>query len=124
MSKPTRSSSRRSGSRIFGLIAAAATLLLTAHPAFAQSRLLDDARSAGTVGERYDGIAVLRAGASDQVRQTVDGVNAQRLAIYRQRAAAESISIEAVGTIYAKQIFQNAPPGTWFLSMAGQWVRK
>lgn len=123
MSKPIRFSSFPSGAWFAALIVAAALVLITG-PATAQSRMLDDARAAGTVGERYDGIAVARAGASATVQQTVDNVNAQRLAIYRKRAAAEGISTEAVGTIYAKQIFDNAPPGTWFLSKSGQWVRK
>jgi uncharacterized protein len=90
----------------------------------AQSRLLDEARVAGTVGERYDGTATVRAGAPASAQNTVNSVNTKRMDIYKKRAASEGITAEAVGRIYAKQIYENAPSGTWFLLQSGQWVRK
>jgi len=117
-----------SKSSVFGFFAVATIALValvsSVSPSPAQSRLLDDARVAGKAGERYDGISIARAGASAAVKQTIDTVNAQRLSIYQKRAASEGISAEAVGHIYAKQIYENAPSGTWFLLKSGQWVRK
>ena len=95
-----------------------------ATPTNAQSRLLDEARAAGAVGERYDGTATVRAGAPASAQNTVNSVNAKRMEIYKKRAASEGITAETVGRIYAKQIYENAPPGTWFLLQSGQWVRK
>ncbi|MBE88663.1 MAG: hypothetical protein CMM76_04390 [Rhodospirillaceae bacterium] len=93
-------------------------------PGTAQSRLLDDAQLAGKAGKRYDGIAIARTGASGAEQQTIDAVNAQRIVIYKKRTASEGIDPAAVGYIYAKQIYKNAPSGAWFLLKSDQWVRK
>jgi uncharacterized protein YdbL (DUF1318 family) len=87
-------------------------------------RLLDASRASGMVGERYDGFAVVREPAPPEVVALVDQVNAERRGVYAERAASEHAPIEAVGRIYAMEIMKSAPPGTWFLSDAGQWIRK
>jgi uncharacterized protein len=98
-------------------------LAAAAGPASAQS--LDELRSQGAVGERYDGYAVVRAsGASSQVQSFVANVNAQRRAIYQQRAKQQNVPADQVGRVYAKQLFERAPAGTWFLDANGKWVRK
>ncbi len=89
-----------------------------------QARLLDAPRAAGVVGERYDGFAVVRGSAPADVAALVDRVNAERRAVYQQRAATDKAPIEAVGKIYAAQIMQSAPAGTWFLAETGQWAKK
>jgi uncharacterized protein YdbL (DUF1318 family) len=88
------------------------------------SRLLDAPRAAGAVGERYDGFAMVRGAASPSIVALVNQVNAERRALYAQRAAAEHVPVEAIGKIYAGEIMKSAPAGTWFLSEAGQWTRK
>ena len=86
---------------------------------------LDELRSAGVVGERYDGLAMVRdAGASAQVRSLVDNVNAQRRQIYAKRAAEQGVPADQVGRVYAQEIFRNAPRGTWFLGEDGRWTQK
>ena len=54
----------------------------------------------------------------------VDDINAQRRAIYKQRATAQGVSAGQVGRVYAQQIFNNSPAGTWFLGESGSWTRK
>jgi len=102
--------------------------LLCALPAAAsaqsQSRLLDAPRAQGLVGERYDGYAVVRGAAPPDVVALVNSVNAERRAVYAQRAAAQGAPAEAVGKIYAAEIIRSAPKGTWFLSESGQWTQK
>jgi uncharacterized protein YdbL (DUF1318 family) len=119
MSAPSRSSSL---SRRFLL---ALPLVLLAAAAAAQSRVLDGPRAAGTVGERYDGYAVVR----DQTQAAslgplVNQVNAERRQVYAQRAAAEKVSVDQIGRVYAAEILKSAPAGTWFLQESGQWIRK
>jgi uncharacterized protein YdbL (DUF1318 family) len=92
--------------------------------AMAQSRLLDAPRAAGIAGERYDGFAVARGSASPEVAALVAQVNAERRAVYAQRAQSDKVSIDAVGRIYALEIMKSAPPKTWFLSESGQWSQK
>lgn len=107
-----------------GLLLAGVGLLALAPGAKAQSRLLDAPRAAGVVAERYDGFAMVRGNASPEIAALVAKVNAERRAIYAQRAASDKASIEAVGKIYAVEIMKSAPPGTWFLTESGQWTRK
>jgi uncharacterized protein YdbL (DUF1318 family) len=93
--------------------------------AFAQSRTLDAPRSAGTVGERYDGYAVVRDPAqAASLAPLVEQVNAERRKLYAQRAAADGAPIDQIGRIYAAEILKSAPAGTWFLQESGQWTRK
>lgn len=108
-----------------GLMFAGFGLVAGCRPAQSADRLLDSARAAGTVGERYDGYAVVRgSGAGADVRALVDDVNAKRRAIYEKRAASEGVSVDQVGRVYAQEIFQAAPAGTYFLTEGGEWVRK
>lgn len=100
-------------------------LLLLATGALAQNRVLDAPRAAGTVGERYDGYAVVRD--QSQVASLgplVDQVNRERRQVYSQRAQAERAPIDQIGRVYAAEIFRSAPAGTWFQQESGQWVRK
>lgn len=100
-------------------------LLFAATAAVAQSRTLDAPRANGSVGERYDGYAVVRdAAQAAALKPLVDGVNAERRKVYTQRAAAEKVPVDQIGRVYAAEIFKSAPAGTWFLQESGQWVKK
>jgi uncharacterized protein len=91
----------------------------------AQSRTLDAPRSAGTVGERYDGYAVVRdAAQAASLGPLVDQINAERRNLYSQRAASDNVPVDQIGRIYAAEILKSAPAGTWFLQESGQWTRK
>lgn len=98
-----------------------AAVLLAAAPAPAQT--LNDLRAQGAVGEGYDGFARVRTPAPG-AQAAVDQVNARRREIYAKRAAEQKVAPADVGRVYARQIFEQAPPGTWFLQESGQWVRK
>jgi uncharacterized protein YdbL (DUF1318 family) len=116
MSNPSRFSRR---------LALVMLLAAASGGAFAQSRTLDAPRSAGTVGERYDGYAVVRdATQAATLAPLVEQVNAERRQLYAQRAASDHAPIDQIGRIYAAEILKSAPAGTWFLQESGQWVRK
>lgn len=94
-------------------------------PAGAQDRPLDAPRAAGTVGEGFDGLAVIRdPNAPASIRALVDRTNAQRLSLYKKRASEAGGSVKDIGTIYARQIMKSAPAGTWFLDASGKWERR
>jgi uncharacterized protein len=101
-------------------------VLLTAlSTALAAGVNLDDLRQSGVIGERYDGIAVVRGPSADPaVRSLVDSVNAKRRGIYEERAKKQGVSPVEVGKVYALEIAAKAPPGTWFLGEDGKWVQK
>ena len=101
------------------LMAATLALPLLAGPAGAQS--LDDLRAAGKIGERFDGFAVARDG---DYADMVKDINAKRRAIYEKQAAKQGASLKQVGMVYANEIIQKVPDGTWILTAEGDWVRK
>ena len=82
---------------------------------------LDELRASGALGERYDGLVVVRdagaAGAGDVAAE----VNAKRQSLYEERAAAQGVTAQDIGRVYAEQIMQSAPGGTWFLDENGSW---
>jgi len=94
-------------------------------PARAADRVLDDLRASGAVGERWDGLAVVRSkGADAAVSTLVDSVNAKRRAIYEAQAKQQNAPETEVGKVYAREISAKAPRGTWFLGEDGKWVQK
>lgn len=106
------------------LLLAAAGIALAPSLALAQARPLDAPRAAGTVGERYDGYAVARPGASPDIAALVERVNVERRSLYTERAKAQSVPVEAIGKIYALEIIKSAPKGTWFQAEDGSWTQK
>jgi uncharacterized protein len=129
MSRPSPSSDGVVRRRLLRGLAAlpllALALSMPVGRAAAQSaKLLDAPRIAGLVGERYDGYAVAHGKVSADVAALIDKVNAERRAVYEKRAAADHVPVDAVQQIYAQQIRQSAPVGTWFLGANGQWSQK
>lgn len=105
--------------RGFWVLAALLSLFLAAEqPALAQS--LDTLRASGAVGESLDGYLIAR---DPSAQSFVNEVNAKRQQIYAQRAAAQGVPAAEVGKVYAKELLQKAPPGTWYQS-GGGWVQK
>jgi len=109
--------------RLSGLgLAIGLLLALSALPAMAQS--LDDLRASGALGERFDGYVAVRDAGAAGAKKVANEVNAKRRSLYEQRASTEGVSAEAVGRVYASQIMQKAPRGTWFLDENGNWRQK
>jgi uncharacterized protein len=105
------------------LLFSLALLFLAAAPAAGQS--LEELRKSGAVGERFDGLAVVReAGAGTSIESVVREINDKRRAIYAERAKAQNAPAAEVGKVYALEIMQKAPAGTWFLDASGKWVQK
>ena len=110
-------------SRLSGLILVLGLLLaFTAPAAMAQS--LDDLRASGAIGERYDGYVAVRDSGAAGAKSVAKKVNAKRRSLYEQRAAAQGVKPEDIGRVYAGQIMQKAPGGTWFLDENGNWRQK
>jgi uncharacterized protein YdbL (DUF1318 family) len=103
-----------------GLAAFAASLLSVP----AQAASLDELRAAGVIAERYDGFVEVRQGGSGEAKQIVNSVNAERRRIYQKRADEQGVSIDQVGRVYAQQIFQKAPAGTYFRREDGSYMQK
>ncbi len=88
-------------------------------PANAQS--LEDLRVSGAVGERFDGYVAAR---NPDAKIFADQVNAKRRQIYQERAAAQGVSVDQLGRVYAQELLKRLPSGTWLQKQDGSWVLK
>lgn len=89
------------------------------------AKTLDEYRAEGIIAERYDGLVELRVeDAPAEARRIVEEVNKKRRQIYEARAREQGVPAEEVGKVYAKEILQKAPPGTYFKQPNGSYVRK
>ena len=82
---------------------------------------LQDLRASGALGESASGYAVAR---DPSATAEVASINKERKAVYTKKAAAQGVSIDQVGKVYAKQIFKKVPAGTWLQNQQGQWLQK
>jgi uncharacterized protein YdbL (DUF1318 family) len=57
---------------------------------------------------------------ADQVK----AINDKRRAIYEEQAKKQGVPVDQVGLVYAKEILQQIPAGTWVLTPDGEWRRK
>lgn len=105
--------------RVFLVVTLAAGLALAAPHAYAESA--EALRASGQAGERWDGYMEARDASA---KADVAAINAQRKQLYTERAAQQGISVEEVGKVYAQQIFEKMPKGSWFKQPNGQWVQK
>jgi uncharacterized protein YdbL (DUF1318 family) len=82
---------------------------------------LQDLRASGALGESASGYAVAR---DPSATAEVASINKKRKAVYAEKAAAQGVSIDQVGKVYAKEIFNKVPAGTWLQNEQGEWFRK
>jgi len=108
-------------SRAVALVAIVAALAL-AVPAAAGP--LDDAKTAGFVGEQPDGyLGLVRPDAPADVAAMVADINAKRRAHYADIAAGTGSTVDQVGAVVAQKVYQEAAPGHYLL-VNGQWVQR
>jgi uncharacterized protein YdbL (DUF1318 family) len=108
-------------SLLSGLLLALA--MVFSAPAMADA--LDDARAAGVVGERPDGlVAPVSPGAPANVLSLVQSVNAQRMEKYQQIANQKGVPVEQIGAIAGEKIIGKLKPGYKYMDSSGNWVTK
>ena len=93
-------------------------LILCGTPAWADA--LENLRASGAIGESDNGYVVARESGA---RAEADAINTKRSAIYQEKAAAQGVSIDQVGKVYAEEIFKKVPAGTW-IQINGNWTKK
>lgn len=107
---------------LLGVTVASALVALTSGRAFALT--LDEARASGLVGEGRNGYVVAMGGASGEVRQLVDQVNAARRQQYQSIASGNGTNLATVEALAGRQLIERAAPGTFVEATPGGWVRK
>jgi len=104
------------------IMAVLATILLSV-AAFAMD--LQQAKSAGWVGEQIDGyVGLVRGDAPPEVRQLVNSVNDQRRQHYRRIANEQGIEVRQVELLAAEKAIEKTPAGQHVQNTSGSWVRK
>lgn len=96
-------------------------LSLALYGASAWADNLEQLRASGAIGESLSGYVVAR---NPSAQAEANAINAQRRAIYQQKAAAQGVSVDQVAKVYAAEIFKKIPAGTWVQKDNGQWVQK
>ncbi len=102
------------------MIAAFTSLPMRAEP------VLEDVKSAGLVGERYDGYLGLVSAekAPNDVRQLVADVNARRREVYTKMSLSTGKSLTMISGLTAQKQYELAQSGVFFMDAAGRWYQK
>lgn len=88
------------------------------------SRALKDAKVAGVVGERADGlVGIVGGSATPDVRTLVREVNDERMERYRKVALENNISVQAVQKVAGERLIRSTPAGQYIMGNGG-WERK
>jgi uncharacterized protein YdbL (DUF1318 family) len=98
--------------------------LIVAAPAAAQTPAVDAARSAGSVGERYDGYLGVAGAVSAAVRSQVATINIQRRSLYSRLAASKGVSPQDVGVTAGCQLLARVSVGESYMWADGAWRRR
>lgn len=98
--------------------------LLAGAPAIAQTAAVNAARSAGVVGERFDGYLGIAGPASGIVRSQVATINIQRRSLYSRLAASKGVSPQDVGITAGCQLLARVAVGEAYLTNDGRWRRR
>jgi uncharacterized protein YdbL (DUF1318 family) len=114
-----------------GAVAAAALASATmgsgvalADPA-ASKAAVDQAKSAGLVGEQTDGYLGFVKPGDGALKAAVDEINAGRAQVYREAAARNGVTPEAAGASAFETVIKGRiKPGEYFRTPGGAWTRK
>jgi len=101
------------------------TLALAAFAGPASASPLDQAKSSGELGERYDGyLGVVKDGASAASKALAKDINTKRKAHYAKIAAKNGATVEATAAIAGAKLVKGAPTGQYVMPAADAgWKR-
>jgi len=110
--------------RHYLLILTGAAALLAAPAAAQEGPTVAQARSAGLIGERYDGYIGLVTAVSPALRRQVAGINIRRRSLYSSLAARRGATPEEVGITTACALLGRVGVGESYQLAAGSWQRR
>ena len=103
----------------------AALAVCIAAPVAAQmSATIQAAKSAGQVGERYDGYLGMAASAPSSVRREVEAINIRRRAHYANLARARRVSPQEVGITAGCFTLRSVAVGESYMLADNNWRRR
>jgi uncharacterized protein YdbL (DUF1318 family) len=108
-----------------GLIALGGlAIAAAAAPVAAQTPLVDAARQAGQVGERFDGYMGIVGQPPAQLRSQVGAINIRRRALYSNLASSRGAAPHEVGITAGCQLLARVAVGHAYMLADGQWRRR
>ncbi len=99
-------------------------LAVIAAPAAAQTPAIDAARSAGIVGERFDGYLGFAASPEPVVRRQAGAVNIKRRSLYSGLAERRNATVEEVGIAAGCELLAEVGVGQAYMLKDGKWRRR
>jgi uncharacterized protein len=112
---------------IFSVVLAAGALIATAAGAVDQNGPIDQAMSAGVVGEQADGyLGFVRTPTAAQadLQRRVNEVNIRRRGVYIQVARDSGETLDRVALLQALRQITKAPAGEYFQDLTDTWCAK
>ena len=112
---------------IFSVVLAAGALIATAVGAVDQNGPIDQAMSAGVVGEQADGyLGFVRTPSAAQadLQRRVNEVNIRRRGVYIQVARDSGETLDRVALLQALRQITKAPAGEYFQDLTDTWCAK
>jgi uncharacterized protein YdbL (DUF1318 family) len=106
------------------LLALALALAFATAPAAAQTPAVDQARAAGSVGERYDGYLGIVSAVDGPVRSQIATINIRRRSLYSRFAASKGVSPQDVGITAGCQLLARVAVGGAYMLGDGAWRRR
>ena len=103
------------------LLAVAVTAAAPAGPSSAQTPMVDAARQAGRVGERFDGYMGMVVVASPAVRSQVNTINIRRRALYSRLGVSRGVAPYEVGITAGCQLLARVQIGQAYMLADGRW---
>ena len=86
---------------------------------------LQDAKSAGWLGEQRDGyLGLVSASAPAEARKLMAEVNEARRQSYQEIAGKTGAELRAVEVLAAEKALQKTQPGNYIQAADGSWIRK
>ena len=112
---------KKIGSHIKQIFAAFTGLLLMSN-VFAMT--LDDAKSAGLVGEQANGyLGIVSASAGSEIKALVEDINSKRKTKYEEIASSKNIPLSQVEELAGAKVIERANPGEYVKS-GSSWTKK
>lgn len=102
----------------------AAALAAAASPVLAADPIVEQALSAGTIGEQWDGYIGFVSAPSGELKSAVDAINIKRRAGYTQIAAARNVTVDQFAQTTACSTLRAVKPGQAYKLKDGGWQRR
>jgi len=110
--------------KIFGTAIIAAAALAVASPLLAADPVVEQALSAGAVGEQWDGYLGFVSAPSSDLKAAVDAINIKRRAGYTQIAASRNVTVDQFAQTTACQTLRAVKPGQAYKLKDGAWKKR